>query len=444
MKIRVILFALVLFLEIATAQNVSVTVYNNNLGVVKETRVVKIESGISKFSISDVPTEIDPTSVHIKFDGEVLEQNYQYDLANKAAILRKYVDKTVTLTDESGKSFSGKLISIGANSLTLANNNGGLTVITDLKKYNIVLDALPSGFVTKPTLEYLVKSAKGGRREIELSYFTSGMNWSAEYVAVLNKNDTEIKLNSWVSIENNSGATFRNAKIKLVAGEVNRARENAPYPIYATAKDFGGESQIKERAFFEYHIYELPRKTTLANRQKKQIAFFNAEKISVRKKYVYKSRGYSSGKKENAEVTLEFANKKTNNLGMPLPAGKVRLFKKDGQTLEFIGEDKIEHTAEGETVLLTMGKAFDVKGRTDELERKKIADDVFETKYGITIFNAKEKKIEVEAMKTFYGDWEIIGSSANYEKINSRTVKFKVAVEPKSKTYVEFTVRTKR
>ncbi len=423
------------------AQNVSVTVYNNNLGVVKEKRTVTLNKGKTRFYVSDVPTQIDPTSVHVKFDGTVLEQNYKYDLANRNAILRKYIDKNITLTDENGKSISGELVSLGGDDLVLAKKEGGLTVLSGLKKYKIELDALPKGFVTKPTLEYLVKSKRKGESEIELSYFTGGMSWSAEYVAVLNDDDTKMKLNSWVSIENNSGATFKNAKVKLVAGEVNRARDENPYPVYAMAKDFAEpESGIKERSFFEYHIYELPRRTTLANREKKQIAFFNAENIQVRKKYLYRS--YVGNKMQNVKVTLEFKNDKANGLGIPLPAGKVRLFKKDGESLEFAGEDKIEHLAEGETVFLTIGKAFDVKGKTEELNRRKIAKGVYETEYKITILNAKNDAVTVETLQRFYGDWEILRSDAKYSKINSRTAKFEIEVPAKGKTSVKFTVRT--
>ncbi len=427
------------------AQNVSVTVYNENLGVVRETRTVAVQKGETKFYVSDVPTAIDPSTVHIKFDGKILEQNYKYDLASKTAILRKYIDKEIELINSNGEALKGKLISLGNNDVVLSKNDGGLVMISDLKNYKISVNSLPEGFVTKPTLEYLAESNKSGNTEIEISYFTGGMQWQAEYVAVLNNDDTQMKLNSWVSIKNNSGKTFKNAKVKLVAGDVNRAKENQPYPVLTMAKDYGrAEPEFEERSFFEYHIYELQRPTTLANREEKQIAFFNSDKISVGKKYVFNCDKTRNGKAENVEVSVEFKNDKKNGLGVPLPAGVVRLFKTDGDNLEFIGEDDIEHTAKNETVYLSVGKAFDIKGTVTEVSREKIAKDVYEMQYKIVLSNAKNQKVNVEVLKSFYGDWKITDTNLKFEKTNSRTAKFNAAVPAEGKTEIKFAVRITR
>jgi hypothetical protein len=445
MKTLNIIFALIFGALSLSAQDVYVTVYNNNLGVIKETRKVTLNKGLTRFYIADVPTQIDPTSVHLKFDGQILEQNYKYDLADKFSILRKYIDKEIELTDEKGNVTKGKLISVGGDDLVLSKSEGGLLMISGLKKYRISVNRLPEGFVTKPTLEYLAKSESEGEKKIELSYFTGGMNWQAEYVAVLNETDDELKLNSWVSITNNSGATFKNAKVKLVAGEINRAYTEEPQPVFAMEKRMNAdEASFEGRDFFEYHIYELNRPTTLANREQKQIAFFNSDKIAAKKKLSLRFYAYENGKKKNAKITVEFVNDKANNLGTPLPAGKIRIFKKDKESLEFIGEDAIGHTAKNEKVILTIGKAFDVYGKCVETKKEKIAKNVYEITNRITVSNAKNEDADVEVFKSFSGDWKILNSDMKYSKVNSRTAKFIIKVPAESKRTITFTVRITR
>ncbi len=424
------------------SQDVSVTVYNDNLGVVKEHRIINVDKGKTKFLIKDIPTSIDPTSVHIKFNGKILEQNYKYDLANRSAILSKYIDKSISLNDVNNQAIQGTLISLGGNDLVLRRKDGGLLMISDLKNYRINVPELPKGFVTKPTLEYLAVANSSGKQNIELSYFTHGMKWEAEYVAVLSDDDKTMKLNSWVSITNNSGKTFKNAKVKLVAGNPNFANEN-PHPVYGIAKQkMYDNAEVSERSFFEYHIYELPLKTTLANNETKQIAFLNSSEVNVEKKFILNL--FADNQYHNADVKIVFENKKDNSLGMPLPKGKVRVFKKDNESLEFIGEDLINHTAKGETVNLTIGKAFDVKGKLIELSREKISDRVYESQNQITVMNAKDKSVKVQIPITFYGDWKILSSDLDYKKINSRSIVFTLNVKPNTKTSFKYSVRIKQ
>ena len=435
-------FLFVFFFAVAIfAQDVSVTIYNDNFAVVREKKKIQVEKGISTFRITDIPSAIEPASVKIKFDGEILEQNYKYDLADKYSVLRKYLNKKIKLTDEKGNELTGKLISGSGNGFVLEQTGGGLLIISNPSKYNIALEKLPENFVITPTLEYLAKSKSGGKKEVELSYFTGGISWTAEYVAVLNENDSKMDLNSWVTLTNNSGGTFRNAKIKLVAGNVNRVR-NAPYPVYAMEKTADAEAEnFNERNFFEYHIYELARQTTIANKESKQIAFFDAENINVKKRYVFRAPSYTMQQPENVSVLFDLKNTEGNNLGKALPKGKIKLFKKDNDDLEFIGEDEIPHTAKGETIHLRLGKAFDVKAQYREINRTKIAKNVYETEGEVKIHNGKNSGVTVEVIKNFSGDWEILRSNVDYAKVSSGSVKFIVKIPRNNVAVLKFKVR---
>ena len=297
-------------------KNLSVTVYNNNLGVVKDLREMDLESGFSEISITDVAKLIDPTSVHIKFDGEVIEQNYQYDLVSLDKILQKYIDRDIRLVSENNELVEGKLLSSLGNQVVLERRDGGLLMIPNIGKYRFSVEALPEGLITKPTLIWQINSNKSGSQDIEISYQTQGMNWHAEYVALLNKDDTKLDLNSWVSVGNNSGTTYKNAKLKLVAGDVNRVQDfrrkykgRDEIELMAMAAD---EAQFEEKEFFEYHIYDLKRPTTLAQNETKQISLFESENVDANKKYFYRLTGYNTKGKVN--VIVEFSNKEDQNL----------------------------------------------------------------------------------------------------------------------------------
>ncbi len=447
MKLKLHLILVIFFFSAINifSQSANVTIYNNDLGVIKEIRTVNVTSHKSIIKITDVPTRIDPTSVHIKFPGNVLEQNYRYDLADMRTILRKYIGKEIKVVSEKGEKISGKLLSANNNSLVLRKAEGGLLMLPDFNKYTLSVERLPEGLITKPTLEYLVESKSLGKITTELSYSTSGMNWHAEYVAVLNKDDSEINLNSWVSITNRSGATFKNAKLKLIAGEINRA-ENSPTPVFMTAKSYDADNSrnIKERSFFEYHIYDLPQLTTLANNEQKQIAFISAENISARKKFTFSSFLFNESKKENARVQISFINNKKNNLGIPLPAGKIRLFKKDKNSLELIGEDNIKHTPKDEKINLNVGKAFDVLISSSNKKREIISKRVYELTREIKIDNHKEKDIVVNVTQIMRGNWKIISSNYDYNKTDVKTVKFDVPVKANDNSILKFTVRNKK
>jgi len=336
----IVLSFLFLSLSEITAQQVdqksiAVTVYNSNLGVIKDIRTIDIKSGKSQIAITDVAQYIDPTSVHIKLNGEVTEQNYQYDLISLDKILQKYIDKEMQLIGENNEFIEGKLLSAFSGQIVLEKKEGGLVMLPNLSRYRLSVGELPEGLITKPTLLWIVNSNSSGKQDVEISYQTGGMNWHAEYVAVLNENDTELDLNSWVSVENTSGTTYKNAKLKLVAGDVNLVKDmfiqKGRQEMYDMVNKSVSEPQFQEKEFFEYHIYDLQRPTTISNNETKQISLFEAADVKAVKKYFYRSSssyGYNNptttGK---VSVVVEFENKESNNMGMQIKKGKVRMYK---------------------------------------------------------------------------------------------------------------------
>ncbi|MEE9429686.1 MAG: DUF4139 domain-containing protein [Melioribacteraceae bacterium] len=456
MKQLVLLFAALLIAlstnSIAQEYNqkkLAVTVYNSNLGVVKDVRELNIKSGNSKISITDVAKLIDPTSVHIKLDGQVIEQNYQYDLVNLTKILRKYIDRDVQLFNENNELIEGKLLSAVSGQVVLQKKDGGLIMIPTLAKYRISVENLPDGLITKPTLVWSVNSNKSGKQDVEISYQTQGMGWHAEYVAVLNKDDTKLDLNSWVSVDNNSGTTYKNAKLKLIAGDVNRVQDkNRLYKedmmqVKATAS-YAAAPQFEEQSFFEYHIYNLQRPTTLAQNETKQISLFEAQNVKANKKYFFRSGGgYYGHNNSNGKVNVivEFDNKESQKLGVPMPKGKVRMYKSDGESIEFVGEDFIDHTPRNETIKLKIGDAFDIIAEERQVEHKKITDRVYEQVQEIKIKNRKKEDVVVEVERHLGYNWEILNTTIDYKKKNSTTVTFQVPIKENKETILNFKVR---
>ncbi len=437
---------LFLIAQESNQKSVAITVYNNNLGVVKDLRTIDIASGISTIKLTDVAQHIDPTSVHIGIDGEVLEQNYQYDLVSIDKILKKYLDKNIELINEKGELLEGILLTANGSQIVLKKKDGGLLMLPNTNKYQISVGKLPEGLITKPTLVWMVNSPKSGKQDVEVSYQTSGMNWHAEYVVVLNDDDSKLDLNSWVSVDNNSGAIFKNAKLKLIAGDVNLVKPQYNQRLYKgevmMAMDAAPSPQFEEKSFFEYHIYNLQRPTTLRNNETKQISLFDAKNVIANKKYYYKGGYYyGNNSKGKISVIIEFENDKSNNLGVPMPKGKVRVYKSDGDALEFIGEDMIDHTSKKEKLKLKIGEAFDITVKDIQTEHNKISKNAYEQEFEITIKNKKDEDIVVDVERSLGLNWKILNSSLDFEKLNAQNILFNVPVKADGKTVLKYRVR---
>lgn len=437
------------FFEIASAGEMSedteVTVYNQNLALVKDKRSINLKSGVNKVEFVDVAADIDPTSVIFEDiknpDTFVLEQNYQYDLVSSDKLLDKYLDKTITVTDTEGVAYSGKLLS----------HNGDIVLETDegivtLKEVLKVEYPNSAGLLTKPTLVWQVYSPATGKRDILTTYLTGGVNWKANYIIKTDENDTHASINGWVTVDNQAGTSFENAKLKLVAGDVNRVTRPA-YNAYDSEVAFDSYNfagfyadlgeQISEKSLFEYHLYTLERPTTLKNNEIKQISLLTADNVTIEKEYLFDSS-------EKVKVILIANNSEENYLGMPLPKGVMRVYKSDldGQ-LQFLGEDEIDHTPKNEEVKILVGNAFDVTGERRQSYYKRTGTDSERRTYVLEFENHKDEAIEITSIENLRGSWTISDSSEDYFKKDSSTIEFKVKVAANGKKKITYTVDTK-
>lgn len=424
-----------MFLISVSYAEIRLTVYNNNLGLVKDTRMFKFKKGMDTIMVKDVASKIDPTSLAFKGKGiNILEQNYEYDLVSSAKLFQKYLDKQITVFQKGDEVREGKLLSFDSENITLYTKQG-IDIIRQEEITRTELPELPEGLITKPTLVWLVESNKSGKRKCEISYLTDGINWHADYVGVLHNGMMDFS--GWVTIDNKSGATYKDAKLKVVAGAVHRVEERIPVP-WAKGEgiiELAARPRFKERAFFEYHIYDLEGITTVKDNQEKQISFINPASVKTKRIYLYEG-----GK--NAKVKLEFENSKDQGLGIPLPMGKVRVYKEDiDKSLEFIGEDRIEHTPKDEMVRLYLGDAFDIIGERKVVERRKITDRISEQDIEIELRNHKKENITVKVIQKFYGHWEIRKSSHKYEKKDANTIEFNIYIKKNDKVKIRYTVR---
>ena len=431
--------------ESAPRKAVSLTIYNNDFALVKDVRVLSLQKGTSVVRLDDVAASIDPTSVHIApldHPGKVtvLEQNYQYDLADADRLLSRYLNHEVTAVLKGGDTRTGTLLSFNDGSLVLA-SDAGAVVVNRREVRDIRLGKIPGGLVVKPTLVWRLASRRSGDERTEISYLTDNIKWHAEYVAVVNQDDSGLKLDGWVSLDNRSGATYEKARLKLVAGDVHRVR-----PVRPIVPMEGGRfakavarPQFEEHGFFEYHVYTLDRPATVADRETKQLSLFPSAETSARKVFTY------DGAREATKVTvrMEFVNSKKNGLGMALPAGKVRVYKEDTDgALEFVGEDAIDHTPRDETVRLYLGNAFDLVGERKRTDRRKIGERTREESFEIQLRNHKDEAVEVVIVEHLFGDWVVLRNSHDYRKKDAQTIEFPVQVEANGETTVTYTART--
>lgn len=432
-----------------SGQSVSVTVYNQNRAVVREVRTMTIKTGQSMVSFRDVAARIDPTSVHFKAVADpdrvrVLEQNFEYDLASPQTILDKYVDQEIRVLMDKGQVYSGRLLNASGDIVIEDAATGGVKIIQRGAVQNFEFPRLPEGLITRPTLVWMLDNRAAEKQDVEVSYMTDGVNWHAEYVAVTAPDDRALDLSGWVSVENQSGITYPNAKLKLVAGDVNVVRPRGMLrKTMADAVAMAEEApapQFEEKSFFEYHLYTLTRPSTLQNNQVKQIALFPQATVKAEKLFIYEP----GREADKIAVRMEFKNGKADGLGLPLPKGKVRVYKKDTDgSLEFIGEDEIDHTPADEKVRLLLGNAFDVTPERTVKDSRKTGNRSRQDIIEVKLRNHKKEAVQITVLERFWGDWKIDPSSHPYLKKNATTAEFKVPVPADGESVLTFTVNMK-
>ena len=435
-------------------QDVAVTIYNSNIGLVKDTRIIDFKPGIHELKFMDVAAKIDPATVHIKslVNGSslnVLEQNYEYDLLSPQKLLEKFVGQKVQLATINPDTKKEEIV----EAILLSTQGGNIFQIGDkihIGHYGrVLLSKIPENLIPQPTLVWMLENKLSKPQKLEASYLTSGINWKADYVAVLNKLDTMTDLTGWVTIDNRSGATYQNALLKLVAGDIHRVQGEMKMDYarpMAAAKE--ASQQFKEESFFEYHLYALDRRTTIKDNQTKQMTLLDANQVPIKKLFIfagYPHYYYSQNQGSNKQkvgVFLEMDNTKTNHLGMPLPKGTIRVYKEDKDgSLQFIGEDRIDHTPKDEKLKIKIGEAFDVVGERVQTDYKRLGSNLFEVAFEVSLRNHKKEEIKVLVEEPIPGDWEMLSRTHSYEKLSAHLIRFEVPIAKDKEEKVKYRIR---
>ena len=438
-------------------EDLEVTIYNVDLGVVKEYRAKYLPAGRNNVLWEGVaPRIVYPTSVRLKAvdsEIEVVGPNIQYDLVRKDKILKKYIDKDIVaylIYGDKKEMIEGTLLSYSGDQLIIRDKEGMIQIVDS---NNLVLPELPEGLITKPTLAWLLNVTESRNHTLELSYITSGMTWDADYVIVTNRNDSKLDLNGWVTVTNKAGTTFKDTALKLVAGDVHLAPEEVVEWVMAIEEglEAPGASQFEEETLFEYHMYDLQRRITLKNNEQKQISLLEATDVDAKKEYVYDDipswwgygKDWSDTSEKKVNVTLNFNNSEENNLGIPLLKGTVRVFTNDKEgKRQFIAEDSIDHTPKDETISLFIGQAFDIVGDRKQMDFNKLAN-WYEYVWAVNLRNHKDEDIVVTVVERTSGDWEITKENYNHTKVSNNEIEWHVPVKANGKSTLTYTIRYK-
>jgi hypothetical protein len=441
-------------------QQVMVTIYNQNLALVKELRNVTLDKGTNKLAWREVSAQMRPETALLRNLAQpsgfrLLEQNFDFDLLTPHKLLEKYLGQTVTIIHTNPA--TGEETSETA---TVLSTNEGIVLKFDDRietgiPGRIAFPGVPSHLRDRPTLSLSLTSASPGKHELELSYLTSGLSWQADYVAELNADDSRLNLNGLVTLANRSGITYRDARLQLVAGDVNQVQPelSRARKMMAMAAETADYQEVKEESLFEYHLYTLPAPTTLAENQTKQVALMSATSIPVSKEFLlrgaevyYAGRYDHIGSKLKPAVFIQF-NNKGEGLGIPLPKGIIRVYKNDSQgNAQFVGEDRIDHTAKNEQVRLKLGNAFDITAERTQTDFQRLAttpQNIIETAHQIVIRNARKETVTVRVQEPISGDWTIISESLSHTKPAANLAEWLVTVPADKKTVLTYRVRVK-
>jgi len=446
---------------LADQQSVAVTIYNEDLALIKDTRRVTLTAGTNSLALREVSGRMRPETASLRsltHPGalSLLEQNFDFDLLTPAKLLEKYVGRDVRIIRMNPKTGVETI----ETATVLAANNGVVLKIGDRIETGlpgrIVYDGVPPNLRDRPTLVTELQSGRAGSQTVELSYLSGGLAWKADYVAELNAADSALDLNGWVTLTNTSGTAYPNARLQLVAGDVNRVRDEMRLAAKASAMraaEAPAPRQMTQESLFEYHLYTLQRPTTIADNQTKQVALLSASSIPVKKElvlqgndYYYRSSVGGIGQKMKVGVFVQFENREAARLGVPMPKGVVRVYKKDGAgNAQFVGEDSIDHTPKNESVRLKLGESFDVTGDKKQTDFKRRDSTmrwsyVFESAYEIVLKNAKKTPETVVVSEPVPGDWTMLEESASHAKVAAGTAEWKITVPAEGSSTLKYRV----
>jgi hypothetical protein len=449
---------------LADQTDLALTVYNSNLSLVRDVRQFNLPSGDSVLRFMDIAASINPATVHFRSLTDparlnVLEQNYEYDLLDPNKLLQKFVGREVTLVRPKLANGTTEYDEVKA---TLLSFNGspvwkiGNEIVTGLSYESIRFPELPENLYERPTLLWTLQNSGARRHQVEASYLTANLSWSADYVLNVGKGEASADLDGWVTLVNHSGTAYKNASLQLVAGDLHRVFEQNAMDEVRAMKSMAGAANapapFAQESFSEYHLYSLNRRTSIFDQESKQISLLNASHFPIHKVYVVNGQSYyyrsayqpGSPIKDPVQVFYKFKNEEKSGLGMPLPAGTIRVYQQDsrGGSL-FAGEDRIDHTPKDEQVSLHIGNAFDIVAERKQTDYKKIANSLYEFEYEITLRNHKETAISVEVNEPIGGDWEMVSSTYQFKKTAAFAAQFDVPVDKDGTSVLKYRVRVK-
>jgi len=441
--------------------DLNVTVYNSNVALVRDVRQIHLASGVFPLRFEDVAAAINPATVHFRSltdpaKLDVIEQNYEYDLLDPQKLLQKYVGREITLVRAEKDAGSTRWVETKA--LLLADNNGpvwkiGNDIVTGLAADSYRFPELPGNLYSRPTLLWTLENRGAAAQKVEASYLTNNMNWNADYVLTVARDEKAADLDGWVTLTNNSGVAYSNAKLQLVAGQIHQVSSMSSMQAGAAVRmDLKAAPQFEQEDFSEYHLYTLGRRTSIQNNESKQISLLTGSGIPVEKylavegqPYYYRNpQSIGNPVPQPVKVFYRFRNEAKSGLGMPLPAGTVRVYQSDSKGgIQFVGEDHINHTPKDESLRIYVGNAFDVVCERKQADYKKIASNLFEMEYQITLRNHKDGPVTVEVREPLGGDWEVLNSNFKWTKLDATTIGFEIPVEKDGTATLDYRVRVK-
>jgi len=442
--------------------DLAVTVYNSNIALVRDVRQLTLPAGFFRLKFMDIAATVNPATVHFRSLTEpdklgVIEQNYEYDLLEPAKLLHKYVGKEVTLVRTYQDSGTTKHEEIKAT--LLSDNNGpvwkiGNDIVTGMFAESYRFPEVPANLYDRPTLLMSLDNSGARKHQIEASYLATNLSWNSDYVLTVARDDKAADLDGWVTLANNSGTAFHNARLQLVAGELNRVPSSAPVAMRADAINgrVAKEMQFQQESFSEYHLYSLGRRTSVEDKETKQISLLQGTAVPVEKVFVVNGQNFyyhnqynpGSPQKDPVMVFYKFKNEEKAGLGMPLPAGNLRVYQKDSKGgVLFIGEDHIDHTPKDETITVHVGNAFDVVAERKQTDYKRIDTHVWEMEFEITLRNHKDSPITVEVNEPIGGDWEMLSSTYKFTKTAAWAAQFRVPVDKNGTSVLKYRIRAK-
>ncbi|MBI3669826.1 MAG: DUF4139 domain-containing protein [Acidobacteria bacterium] len=441
--------------------DLAVTVYNSNIALVRDVRQIDLPKGEFRLRFMDIASSINPATVHFRSLTEparlgVIEQNYEYDLLEPQKLLQKYVGREVTLVRMRQESGTTKWDEVKAT--LLAYNNGPVwkisnEIVTGMSADSYRFAELPENLYSRPTLLWSLENSGGRRHKVEASYLAGNMSWNADYVLTVGRDDKSADLDGWVTLVNNSGAAFKNAKLQLVAGDVHRLAEEYrrdAMAVKSMAMAAAERPQFAQEAFSEYHLYTLGRRTSIFDKESKQISLLSSTGVPVEKVFVVEGQQFyyrnaqhpGSPLKDKVQVYFKFKNDQKSGLGMPMPAGAARVYQADSRGgVQFVGEDRITHTPKDESFSLHIGNAFDIVCERKQTDFRRLSDRLYEMEFEITLRNHKDRAITVEVNEPIGGDWEMLQSTHKWIKTDAWAARFQVPVEKDGTSVLKYRIR---